>query len=159
MYRLPDGKTTALFTADAIAHFWYHRQCWPWSREAGGQLFARFSDSQIEICKVRGPSTKDRRGRFWFLPDRKKENQEIRECFVEGLHYIGDWHTHPQVHPIPSTEDLLSIAECFKRSEHELFGFLIVIVGIHDSPDGLWVGWHDGSTTLAYPVNSQHYYM
>ena len=71
----------------------------------------------------------------------------IESYFDQGLHYVGDWHTHPEKHPTPSADDLRSIAECFRQSTHELLGFLLVILGTGDPPAGLWVGWHDGRAT------------
>lgn len=144
-YRVAEAGHTLLFTEDVVKHFRRHRQRWSWCAEAGGQLFAKLSPSQIEICKATGPYTSDSRGRYFFRADRGKENSDIEACFRQGLHYVGDWHTHPQRHPEPSNEDLSSIADSFKKSTHELVGFVLVIVGTTNDADGLWVGWHDGT--------------
>ena len=147
-YQLPGARHTLMFTEEVSKHFRRHCQRWSWCTEAGGQLFAKLAPSQIEVCKATGPYKNDRRGRYFFRPDRKKESGDIEECFRQSLHYVGDWHTHPQKHPAPSAEDLASIAESFKKSTHELVGFLLVIVGTSRSPCGLWVGWHDGTSTV-----------
>ena len=146
-FRLATPLGSVLFTDEVLKQFRKSRQRWRWSKMTGGQLFARLTNSNIEVCKATVTRTKDRRGRFFFLPDRKEENKEIQSCFLDGLHYVGDWHTHPQELPTPSQEDLNSIAECFKKSKHELKAFLLVIVGISEPPQGLWVGWHDGNST------------
>lgn len=147
VYHSSESYGTISFTDEVLTHFWQHRQRWKCSKEAGGQLFAKLTNFTIEVCKATGPRANDRRGRFSFFPDRKEENKEIHNCFLDGLHYIGDWHTHPQQLPTPSLEDLDSIAECFKKSTHELKAFLLVIVGLSKPPQGLWVGWHDGNST------------
>lgn len=69
--------------------------------------------------------------------------------FAHGLHYVGDWHTHPEDNPWPSPTDLDSIVDCVRRSRHELAGFLLVIVGRLDPPAGLYVALHDGRSASA----------
>lgn len=147
-YQVSETSHTVLFTEDVVKHFRRHRQRWSWCPEAGGQLFAKLSPAQVEICKATGPYRNDTRGRYFFRPDRGKESSDIEECFRQGLHYVGDWHTHPQKYPEPSAEDLVSIADSFKKSTHELLGFLLVIVGTTNPPGGLWVGWHDGKRSV-----------
>lgn len=90
-----------------------------------------------------GPNATDRRGWSWFMPDQVKQNVEIKRLFQAGLHFVGDWHTHPETNPHPSKWDLESMQDCFKKSRHELKAFLMVIVGRRDFPKGLWVSLHD----------------
>ncbi len=61
------------------------------------------------------------------------------ERYARRLHYVGDWHTHPDSIPEPSRRDLASMAECITKSTHALNGFLLVIVGQDEAPDGLHV--------------------
>ncbi|MBK7878839.1 MAG: Mov34/MPN/PAD-1 family protein [Planctomycetes bacterium] len=77
-----------------------------------------------------------------FLPNRKAEQQEIYERHRAGRHYIGDWHTHYEEMPRPSATDIRSIRECFARSEHDLLGFVLVVVGRCNPPRGLHVSLH-----------------
>jgi hypothetical protein len=58
---------------------------------------------------------------------------------------VGDWHTHPQSVPSPSSADISSMVECFSKSRHELKAFLMVIVGTADLPEGLYVCLVDGN--------------
>ena len=64
---------------------------------------------------------------------------------AEGLQFIGDWHTHPERLPAPSTQDELSVQEMFSRSSHALNGFVLVIVGQDAFPAGLFVSIVNGS--------------
>ncbi|WP_282059489.1 Mov34/MPN/PAD-1 family protein [Roseobacter litoralis] len=68
-----------------------------------------------------------------------------------GLHYFGDWHTHPQSVPTPSGTDLSSMADLFSRSKHELIAFLMVIVGTEGFPDGLHVSVHEANAWSKLP--------
>jgi len=80
--------------------------------------------------------------RFGFRPNRKAEQQEIVERFTAGLHYVGDWHTHPESSPKPSSTDLSSMNDMVSASRHELPGFLMMIVGTRPGPSGIWLSIH-----------------
>jgi integrative and conjugative element protein (TIGR02256 family) len=109
--------------------------------EAGGQLFASFAEGRIDVLFATGPSKKAARGRYFFRPNRREEQEEIRAAFKEDLHFIGDWHTHPEPEPIPSSADIDKASQIFRRSKHELNGLLLVIVGTAKPPNGLWGAW------------------
>jgi integrative and conjugative element protein (TIGR02256 family) len=126
----------------ALATFDAHRQRRFYQREAGGQLFARVRDDDWEIVAATGPRSRDCRGRFSFWPHRASEQEEIFQHHEQGLDYVGDWHTHPEDVPTPSSDDLSSIAEVVRRSKHHLPGFLLLIVGRKPFPGGLWASFH-----------------
>lgn len=125
-----------------LEHLARYRQTSCWKREAGGQLFARVMANRWIVQKATGPRKSDWRSRFGFRPDRIAEQAEIDALFAENLHYVGDWHSHPQWHPEPSSTDELSLAETVAMSTHSLVGFLLVIVGTAPFPQGLWVSLH-----------------
>lgn len=135
-------------SGDVLRHFLKNRQDAFWKSEAGGQLFARISGNRWEIVKATGPRRADYRRRFRFFPSRKEEQSEINTSFEDGLHYVGDWHTHPEEQPTPSDLDRRSMAEVVRSSQHQLPGFLMIIVGTDETPNGLWVSFHgrDGSS-------------
>jgi len=47
---------------------------------------------------------------------------------------------HPQPSPSPSSTDFQKLQEIFRVSKHELRAFLMVVVGTHPFPAGLWCG-------------------
>lgn len=110
--------------------------------EVGGQLFARLVKNEVRVIRATGPNSTDKRGWAWFNPDRKHQNAEIKGLFNEGLHFVGDWHTHPEREPNPSSLDLASMEDCFKKSRHQLKAFVMVIVGRQEFPKGIWVSLH-----------------
>lgn len=154
-YPIGSSFQTLEFSDEVLAHFRRHRQTQFWHREAGGQLFARVEAGLISVVEATGPRRTDRRSRTGYYPDRCAEQREIDERFPVGLHFVGDWHTHPEDRPQPSPIDLDSTGDGVRRSHHGLHGFVMVIVGRVDFPAGLHVAIHDGDQPyLLEPVAS-----
>jgi len=116
-----------------------HRQLENLSHEAGGQLFARFEADRMRILRATEPTPKSRRGRTYFWPSRREEQLEIESLYAEGLHYVGDWHSHPEPHPEPSSDDIEKIKGIHAKSKHDLNCILMLIVGTHKDAEGLWL--------------------
>lgn len=127
---------------EVLNHFHMHRQGHGAKSEVGGQLFAELTSDRVQIVRATGPNATDKQGWTWFNPDRRRQNAEIKRLFSQGLHFVGDWHTHQEPQPMPSTLDLASMRDCFKKSRHQLKAFVMVIVGQACFPAGLWVGLH-----------------
>lgn len=137
-----------VFSTGVLAHLKRHRQTRWWQREAGGQLFARLTDSEILIDDITGPRRTDWRTRCSYRPHRAAEQREIDARHRAGFHFVGDWHTHPEPVPVPSSRDMSSIAEMVIQSHHALHGFVLVIVGQLEPPAGLFAGVCDGRQLL-----------
>ena len=132
-------NTRIVFSLQVLEHFKKFQQKSVFAHEAGGQLFARIDGHAVHIEQATGPKRADRRTRFLFMPNRICEQRETYEMHKMGLHFVGDWHTHPEAIPTPSKQDISSAEEMFKKSEHDLMGFLLVIVGNKDVSSGLFV--------------------
>jgi integrative and conjugative element protein (TIGR02256 family) len=148
-YRIGASSQLLVLSDPVLGQLRRHRQLRWYQREAGGQLFARFDGNRIRVEEVTGPRPMDRRTRTSYRPDRRAEQAEIFDRHARGLHYVGDWHTHPERYPQPSSPDAQSIAECVAKSKHQLNGFVLIIVGQAEPPEGLHVSVHDGSTSFA----------
>lgn len=133
------------FSAEVLDVFNRHRQTRLWSKEAGGQLFCKLEKERILVAHATEPRRGDKRSRFSFWPNRKREQRDIETLFSAGLHYIGDWHTHPQETPSPSSEDIEKIKAIFRESEHVLKGMLLVVVGKSNARGGVWCGVVSGN--------------
>jgi len=131
-----------------LNHFRKHQQRTCFHREAGGQLFARFSSVEVAVEAATGPRKSDHRTRTSYVPDPRREQQEINDCHKKGLHYVGDWHSHPEPRPRPSRNDSESIRDSFRKSKHHLNGLLLIIVGTDSFPSGLSVSLCDGRSEL-----------
>jgi integrative and conjugative element protein (TIGR02256 family) len=132
-----------------LDYFTGHRQTKEWHCEAGGQLFAVVSPLELYLCQATGPRPNDKRARFSYLPDRLAEQFEIKEHHRRNLQYIGDWHTHPESVPRPSSTDYRTISSCFRRSEHSLNAFLLAIIGVGPLPSALHLSLHDSQGCVA----------
>jgi len=142
-YAIGSSGQVLVLSKEVVQKFRRYRQKRWYQREAGGQLFARLSASRIVVEEATGPRRTDRRTRTSYIPDRVAEQREIDIHHASGLHYIGDWHTHPETFPSPSGLDIASISESAQKSTHRLNGFVLVIVGQAEPPGGLVVSAHD----------------
>lgn len=140
---------TVTFADPVLEYLSHHRQTRNPQPEAGGQLFASIRGPEIFVSDITGPRKTDKRFRFLYIPDRKAEQDEIDVRFKQGLHYVGDWHTHPEPTAEPSSQDLQSMRECIRKSRHQLNAFLLVIVGSAMVPTCLHVSLHSGSEVVA----------
>jgi integrative and conjugative element protein (TIGR02256 family) len=135
-----DGGPSVLLQSSALTVIDRYRQRRLWQREAGGQLFARFEGAHTLVEVATAPSRRDLRSRFGFRPHQPTQKAEIRSFYERGLHFVGDWHSHPETLPEPSFTDLASVRECFQQSRHDLKALLLVVAGRRAGSAGLWVG-------------------
>ncbi|WP_110300233.1 Mov34/MPN/PAD-1 family protein [Blastomonas natatoria] len=140
------GERVEVFLSSGVLqHFARYRQTRLWHREAGGQLFAIIDGGRWTIVEATGPRRSDMRSRFGFRSSRTAEQAEITDRFAKGLHYVGDWHTHPEAIPTPSGEDLGSMAEMIQTSDYQTTGLLMLIIGTQSPPQGLYIALHCGT--------------
>lgn len=149
IYPLPAcalGRTFKRLVFDARAHdtLYSERQLKPSQPESGGQLLGTFSDDAVQIVTVTIPSRDDVRSRFGFARLQATEQAEIDEAFSAGLHYLGDWHSHPEYKPSPSSIDVITAKKLFRTSKSELRNFLMVIVGTSENASDLYVALVNG---------------
>ncbi len=138
-FALPNGSRLR-FIPEVAAVLSKHGQVRATSKEAGGMLFARFADGLVSIEHVSTPSLFDFRSRFAFRPSLAHQRDTIRKQFSKGLHFIGEWHTHPQEQPEPSQQDIDTARDCLFESKHELNSFVVVVLGMDAALSRAWVG-------------------
>ncbi|RKH52691.1 hypothetical protein D7Y23_06235 [Corallococcus sp. AB050B] len=106
-------------------------------REAGGVLLGRYIKGcrDIVVDEVTSPMAGDWRLPFFFRRSRSRHQQVIDERWTASrgtCQYLGEWHTHPELIPNPSSTD---IAEWRRRLRTDLFdgnSLLFIIVGIRE---------------------------
>ena len=144
-YNIDESGAVILLEDAVLEHFCRNQQKTTKCLEAGGQIFACFEGNTVRVKKVTGPRVTDRRTRTSFIPNRYAERREIKKLFKSSLHYIGDWHTHPELIPTPSYTDVKNFQEMFQKSNHELVNFLMIIVGTLPAPEGLFVAIYNAT--------------
>lgn len=145
-YRLPaETKQTLSITPKVLEIFKKYRQVSFKSRESGGLLFAAIHENEIIITSVSTPQKCDWRSRFGVIINKKSRETLPKKMHTQGLHFIGEWHTHPEPTPTPSGVDLKSMADCFSQSIHEHPFFIMVIVGNSEDDLNLYVSAHNTS--------------
>jgi integrative and conjugative element protein (TIGR02256 family) len=116
-------------------------QVLPWSHESGGQLFGKIDGWNVVVSEATGPNKKDRHSRVSFVFDVPSANREIVDRFSRGLHYLGDWHTHPETVPQPSLQDRQNAGRVFNAANGRPF-FIMVIAGSSKTYVGLYNAKH-----------------
>lgn len=144
VFLVPGSTQRVVLSPEVIQTMTAYTQTEHTQPEAGGQLFGRLLNGDIMVCRATTPRSADQRTRFSFFPNRNRENREIKRFFKLGLHFLGDWHSHPEPVPKPSALDIQSIQDCFRESKHSHNSFLLLIVGTEFSPDKIWLSQHNG---------------
>lgn len=111
-------------------------------------MFAKFDGADTTIVEATAPKILDKRSRFGFRPNRMLQRLEIYDRYRKGLHFVGDWHTHPEAIPSPSDVDVKEMAECFHLSVHNLRAFVMVILGTDPIPKSLFAALIKGNVVV-----------
>lgn len=113
--------------------------------EAGGILLGQIVGNNIYVLKASIPSKFDKATRYSFIRDK-----DIAQIIVDyEFHnsdrktiYLGEWHTHPENTPIPSSQDKRMIGGQKKSGKLNESFLLLIIQGIK----GIYVGLCNGET-------------
>jgi integrative and conjugative element protein (TIGR02256 family) len=116
------------FSEKAVNQLHQHKQTGS-KNEAGGFLFGDIQSGVVTIQTVSTPNKADKRSRYGFSWNKDEANKTIQKNFNKGLHYLGDWHTHPCSQPTPSLDDIQAIRSTFLNSQHQLNYFIMLILG------------------------------
>lgn len=114
-----------------------HRQTSWSSREAGGQLFGAIDANVVVLIKATGPYRGDQRSRYSHRSNPIQAQAAIEQCSREGLLYLGEWHTHPQHHPIASIGDRDAMHRLEQASQIKVNQLLMLIQGRGGGVNGL----------------------
>lgn len=104
--------------------------------EAGGILIGYRRGPHLHVVDATAPGPQDRRSRHEFQRLDPSHEQTAHARWMRSQHtldYVGEWHTHPQTYPAPSTLDL---GEWTQILLHRREPMIFAILGLAD----LWVG-------------------
>ncbi len=142
LFRRACGGVVKL-TPEALAQMLLFRQVEADSREAGGVLLGRhiIGCRDIIIDEVTSPAPADRRMRLSFQRSQAYHQQVIDARWRNSrgtCQYLGEWHTHPEAYPTPSSVD---VSDWHRRLQVDQFSgdaLLFIIIGI--AGVGAWEG-------------------
>jgi integrative and conjugative element protein (TIGR02256 family) len=133
--KLPLGSSDAmlLIETEVLKELDPYRQTHPHSSESAGVLLGYRRGDHIHIVQATLPAPDDVRSRFSFWRrDRSHQQVATREWRRSGRikDYVGDWHTHPEATPAPSSIDVSEWHSlCRKRKQPLIF---VILGTAHD---------------------------
>ena len=141
------GRGTILFTPDVIVTLSRYRQGDSSSEEAGGYLIGEQFGNQLVVQVATEPDEKNIRRRFFFKRNRNRGQKILDQLWkVSGGKMIlaGEWHSHPEPFPSPSSIDIKETAKAFKKSIYPT-GFMVVVIVSSVATASSWVGIQSAS--------------
>lgn len=106
------------------------------STEAGGLIIGKFRGPHIEVTDITEPFTSDIRSRFSFVrkdPEHARHAAYRWKASDKTETFLGEWHTHPETVPHPSSIDLKSWRKLITANQRNMF---FIILGT----EGHWGG-------------------
>jgi integrative and conjugative element protein (TIGR02256 family) len=135
-----------------------HRQADDDLPESGGILLGRWIvDSQdVVVDSATPPTPEDRRGRFFFWRALKPAQRIVNAAWSQSAQtqwYLGEWHSHPEDHPTPSSKDREDWLRILREARYEQPALFFAIVGCMTI--SVWEGVKvTGVTTQLLPMDS-----
>lgn len=88
-------------------------------KEAGGIIIGQIKEDEIYVMKISTPNLFDRSSRYRFECDKDAAQIIIDYEFYNSggkSIYLGEWHTHPERIPTPSSVDKKMIERQYKKN-------------------------------------------
>ncbi|WP_203583845.1 Mov34/MPN/PAD-1 family protein [Flagellimonas sediminis] len=111
--------------------------------EAGGVILGRVikESNNVVIDVNTEPMEGDIRSRTRFKRGKKRHQKIINEIWKKSegtCNYLGEWHTHPEKNPSPSSVDIKSWTRILKKDVFSTKYLYFIIVGTESI--GVWEG-------------------
>lgn len=134
IFELTNGGKIKL-TCSVIETLQQHRQEDKDSKESGGVLLGRFIkvSKNIVVDKVTTPSEGDKQTRFSFKRLSPLHQEIVTEEWKKSngtCNYLGEWHTHPEDFPTPSSVDMKDWKRKLKKDVFSGRYLYFIIAGI-----------------------------
>ncbi len=117
-------------------------------KESGGILLGSvYPRSHVLVERATRPGFLDKAGRYFFDRSRSRAQRIVNRHWKmsAGLEvYLGEWHTHPVAHPVPSSRDRRMIRNMFRQTEMEIDFLFLIVVG----RSSIWIGVENGESLL-----------
>jgi integrative and conjugative element protein (TIGR02256 family) len=100
--------------------------------ETGGVLLGWYEEEKVVVFKATSAGPNSTHENFYFQADSNYIDMIIDMEYANSngkINYVGEWHTHPQLTPQPSSVDLNSLDEIVESSGKPN---LLLIIGAID---------------------------
>lgn len=131
-----------LLESEALIVVLRHRQLTAQAPESGGILLGYRRGLHLHVTHATSPGPKDRAARVSFErkdPTHQNQARQAWEASNHTIDYLGEWHTHPEAMPSPSSTDRRAWDEILGRRK-ELYAFIIA-----GTLENMWVGRGEGN--------------
>ena len=138
IYKL--GKHQISFHAGTLAILEKFTQHKKFQLEAGGIILGKLIGDGIEVMRLSVPTTLDKSSRYRFVRHKTSAQIIVDYEFYNSdgeMVYLGEWHTHPEIHPNPSCIDRSMIKRQYRSKDRRTDVLLLVIQGIESRYVGL----------------------
>lgn len=108
--------------------------------ESGGVLLGYVYNYYDVIVKATEPNKLDSRGPYSFNRNKIPAQKQIDKSWNKSygcLIYLGEWHTHSEIKPSPSSTDKNMIKGALEKTTMEIEYLYFIIVGLNEN---FWVG-------------------
>lgn len=133
-----DGTVFVLINDNVLETLEAHRQLDFSQPESGGILIGEYRGPHLNIVKLTTPASGDLQSRFRFFR-RSKSHQFIASKTWKDSNstqtFLGDWHTHPEDHPSPSSIDEM---DWLRKLPNRIM--IVIIQGRSSRWYGIWNG-------------------
>lgn len=141
-FRINTGGVLKL-NKKTLSVFEQYRQVDLKDKEAGGVLLGRFiqDSNNIVVDLVTEPMKRDIRKRYFFKKCREDHQRIVEALWEESggtCNYLGEWHTHPEPIPSPSSHDLKEWKKVLEYTICDSDKLFFIIVGTKAIE--VWVG-------------------
>ncbi|WP_428986853.1 Mov34/MPN/PAD-1 family protein [Stenotrophomonas hibiscicola] len=136
------GNGHVLIESTVMTKLSVYRQGQESMPEAGGILLGYRRDPHLHVIDATVPSQDDRGQRTRFWRSASAHQQVAQEAWRRSggtLDYVGEWHTHPQLYPCPSTIDIGEWAKISASRRGQEMIFLVL-----GTEYAIWLGVDDG---------------
>ncbi len=124
-------------------------------KETGGILIGIKQGNVVHVLQATEPGPKAERTAIVFDRDAEyaqSKLNEARESFGGNVDYVGEWHSHLEVNPIPSQQDLSTYKAIAKAKNYHTNCPITLIAG-RDPLSGTVKNIYEGCT----PLDWEHY--
>ena len=117
------------------------------ANEAGGVILGARRGPHFQVVAVTEPQKSDKKGRFFFVRNGRAHRRLARQAWSDSARahgYLGEWHSHAEPSPTPSSTDAAGWRKLAKQLREPL---VHVIVGTQDI--SAWLSQPSGLVTPA----------